>query len=630
MIKKIYSLALSVLLLSANLFGLFTYTTPRARAAMIPTPGQKYDYYFDVSSTTITEKLGATETGHKFSSPQKISGELWKAGKPFNGLPPVVATVGGITDDEGILMYQMQGQAGFYLGVRFKNAETLGLYKKESLQGKDFYLWLHRGTDNKTYEVLPSTMGTSSKELPTLDQSMKDYIFYMNGGVGAENSNVAGIFQKVNNFYTQKIPNGTKICGTAAIDFSKSVYWDKLSENDKKLAPKDKVQWPGDFMDAGATRTLDVPVYIQFKIATDTYVNASMGNISKGYVLISNEGTPSGQWSADLSGLPAGTYKIMPEFFLKNDNPDQPNSVTRPDTPTQGGFKDWSEARQATENNMEIFMNQNYEVTIGADGSISDPAAKNCSLQLVMGPRGFWDAGRLNSTNDGKTECDVSDQSYIVNMIASAFCGLTIILNNWANAFYCWSLGIMEKSLGVTDEATGSASANKTDVCAKASEPQSSPASSEASGTGTDSTSGTPSGGTTDSGTAAGGTGGGGSSYAYVLRAKIQFRNVAKYSALKTAAQTQRGSVWAKIGPLDQAKNWIPNSQHNSSATITFEGWDDLTSTLTATFKAANLVPSIYSSQAILAGTGANNYLLFSEVYNNMVNSGKYENLASN
>ena len=71
------------------------------------------------------------------------------------------------------------------------------------------------------------------------------------------------------------------------------------------------------------------------------------------------------------------------------------------------------------------------------------------------------------ASNAGKTACDdITGGGYIMGMIGQAYCGLVLNLKQWADTFYCWSLGLFQSSVGVsTNEASNPTGLNKSSVC---------------------------------------------------------------------------------------------------------------------------------------------------------------------
>lgn len=118
------------------------------------------------------------------------------------------------------------------------------------------------------------------------------------------------------------------------------------------------------------------------------------------------------------------------------------------------------------------YINKNIEYRKCASAKDpNDPYAKMFASQLDSFQQNI-EALRVSSTNTlnglaaGQTECDkIAGSGYIANMIGQAFCGLIINLKDWADTFYCWSLGLFESAVGVSTSGSKSANIDDSTIC---------------------------------------------------------------------------------------------------------------------------------------------------------------------
>ena len=596
---------------------IFLVPNTKAQESLLPLPSQRYGYSYDQATTTITEYIDLNASGRKFINPAGLTAELWKQGLPGAYTGTYVGDGGDTPSDEGMIAFQLDGHPDYYLIVRFKTQQTMGLYKKSGTTDKYFYSWVYTSFDNGKKSIhIMKPGGTGQFDIDTsASESLVNYVASVNGTYISTNGIVILIKEagrgtgiEVNNLITSTLTTGTKICGKTTIDFSSSTMWDKLSDNDKTLAPKTTVQWPKDFLVAGASRSLDVPLYIQYKVG-NTYVNASYGNVPKGYINIKNDA--SGSWEIDMTGMPTGTYKLNPEFFLRWANDDR--TLVRPDTPTQGWYSDWVASVGKKEDDIEIFTSPAYEVTV-ENGNWSDLKAKDCSLTLAMVSRGSWDAGRLNAT--GKDVC-ATEGNGIIAMLQEAFCGLVVIIKNGADTVFNWAKYWMELSIGVVRNKSKDIQDNL-DMFNLKDESGSTGTGTGTSGSSSSSSTASP-GGTTSPDESA---------IQFRVLANITIANRDNFEKLARAVTTDRiskpnenpSAVWIKIGPIDQSNNWVSDSSDIFYGKAEYFMWDTDNKTVKVKFTATQSLPSIYSRIGILGGIGENTYLFTISVPQNQVN----------
>lgn len=359
-----------------------------------------YQYIYDPVSATIIETFNGVSTGHKFINPEKLSADTWKGGKPCEYICTSKWTgndlIEGVDNNEDMLAFKLEGKDQYYLLVRVKTRETLGLYIKEGSENPN-YMWIFGRIESgksvwpaMTIQKMKNQADSSTEAVSESDQNFIKYVKSINGYDGLFRAGGRGLHLKINNFLSDTISSKSKIwkdelniCGETEIDFSTSNLWQRLSDKDKVLAPKNILIWPGNSFAVEKDKNFEVPVYIRYKIRDGLYIKLSEANLPYGYFNINSQ---NGRWLVDISGLPAGTYQLQSEFILKANDQNALKSQALLYDSAQNSYLEWTAEKRQVEKEIEVFISQPYQITIDSGGGISDDRASinSCSATLSM------------------------------------------------------------------------------------------------------------------------------------------------------------------------------------------------------------------------------------------------------
>jgi hypothetical protein len=339
-----------------------------------------------------------------------------------------------------------------YLLTRLKDSKTLGLYIKDSNGYHWDRLFIENGkvkAEKGTTVVPIEVSGFSADEIT--------YIGKMNGVKNpGYTTDSHGMYQVVSDFTpSQKITESTILCGKVKIDFTGSQYFDKLPAD-----VKSKIQsgtWPSDFPG-------NPVMYLKYSNGYDAggnwqgFANASFGS-QNFRIPVQNDGTFR---SENLRGLPIGKYKLVGVVYIRNDNPDDQNSISRLDSPASGWWKDYVSDWTAVDKSIDIFVTNKYEVEVKETGNSGSGFEGNGEcVDLTYTYKGQIDpSSALSKSSDDLCNGQGSGISAMIN---EGLCGLTVVLKGAADKFFLWAVSWMEKSIGIArnEDTTTSESTQK-------------------------------------------------------------------------------------------------------------------------------------------------------------------------
>jgi hypothetical protein len=198
------------------------------------------------------------------------------------------------------------------------------------------------------------------------------------------------------------------------------------------------------------------------------------------------------------------------------------------------------------------------EVTVAAGQTTAVP----CPTVNPVRATGLDSTDGTNSTD----YCNTAKAGNIISdMIASAFCGLAVVLKKWADGAYCWSLGLLESSIGVASEQT--TSVTKPGVCS---------IDNTSTTATTTTTTATPTGAPLSV------------NYSMTLSSSA-------YSSLKAAATPPGSGVWLTARKTGATTGDI-------AGTITLSGWDNTNHTVSANLQTSAVIPTDWSAITISGG----------------------------